>query len=511
MNIRTITLSAITILGLMFFNCSTSVNAGDSCCAASSTAIPVLDKNSDSPVKESAHAGHAHEHVEKGSARTAAAKPHDHKGESAHEKDEDEHGHKGHADSGEAADTHGHGHDHEHGHAQEARVDDPMPDANFGQKPCEHKIPTIDCDTCRYEIGVVKVGSEALPLLTFERLQTAAAAETIEVTGELAFDENRIRCITAPVSGRVASIGLRVGDAVREGQTLLVLQSPDPAQAALDLLKKRSELDLAAKKREREARLREKKIASEQEKQEAEAAWELARIECDNARRRLLLFGLSEKRVDQLSHRTSDPVIRGELTVTSPMNGRIFFRDVNIGDTISSDKELLKIADLTHLQGIAQAHEKHLAALLRVLRVRAVSAEVRVDAFPDQPFRATVMTPGPAVAVETRTLPLRLDVDNPEELLRPGLFFRARIALSEAQPQSTLSQAAVLTDEGRSFVFVRFRDGLFLKRLVQTGVAEGGRIGIIAGVHPDQEIVSNGAFLLKSDVLREKMGAGCAD
>jgi len=386
-----------------------------------------------------------------------------------------------------------------------------MPDSDFGLAPCEHRVPTIDCDTCRYEIGVVKVGSQALALLSFERLQTASAAESIEVNGELAFDENRVRCLTAPVSGRVASVSLRVGDAVREGQTLLVLQSPELAQAALDLLKKQSELDLAGKKRDREARLREKKIASEQEKQEAEAAWELAKIEFDNARRRLLIFGVSEKRVAALTRQTADPVFRGELAIPSPTSGRVIFRDVNIGDTVSSDKELLKVADLTHLQGIAQAHEKHVAMLLSTLRQRTVAAEVRADAFPGQLFKAAVVSPGPAITVETRTLPLRLDIENPEETLRPGLFFQARINLTDRQPQSTLSREAVLSDEGKSFVFVRFRDDLFLRRPVTTGRVDGSKVGIIDGVQPEQEVVSNGAFLLKSDVLREKMGAGCAD
>lgn len=503
MNIRTCILMTIAVVCLLLSTTSMRVIAGDACCPVSSAAKLVPAKVGEPAESRNAHTGHAHAQAAKTKTEPIAAEHHDHEGESASK--EDEHDHQGHAHSSQEKN------EHKHGHAEEARVGDPMPSDDFGQKPCEHKIPIIDCDTCRYEIGVVKVGSEALPLLTFERLQTASAADTIEVTGELGFDENRVRCITAPVAGRVASISLRVGDAVREGQTLLILQSPDLAQATLDLLKKRSELDLAAKKREREARLREKKIASEQEKQEAEAAWELARIEYDNARRKLLLFGLSEKRVDQLSHRANDPAVRGELTINSPMSGRIFFRDVNNGDTIGSDKELLKIADLTHLQGIAQAHEKYLAALLSVLRVRPLSAVVRVDAFPERRFPSTVMAPGPAVSVETRTLPLRLDVENPEELLRPGLFFRARIALSEVQSQSTLSRTAVLTDEGRSFVFVRFRDGLFLKRLVQTGKAEGSRIAVIAGIQPDQDIVSNGAFLLKSDVLREKMGAGCAD
>lgn len=479
--------------------------AGDACCPEPSSETGKLDSHAlAAPVKPDTHShdsakspetlGHDHDddHEPPALAEPTAQEPVPSDPHAGHNHDK---GHEGHG----------------HGNIHDAETDEGPPGPDFGLNPCEHKIPIIDCDECRYEIGVVKVGSGAISLLSFEHLHSDSSPDAIDLNGELAFDENRVRCITSPLPGRVTSLSLRVGDSVRDGQTLLTLQSSELAQSALEVLKKSSELDLATKKLEREKILRSKKIASEQEKQEAEAAWDLARIELDNARRRLLIFGIPERRLQSLEKKTTDPIFRGELSIQSPITGRVLLRDANVGDMISSDKELLKIVDLTHIQGIGQAHEKQLGPLFEALKKGPVKAEVSVDAFPGRRFDASVVSTALQVSVETRTLPLRLEVENHDETLRPGLFFKARIFLAEAHNLVTVARNAVLEDGGKHFAFIRLRDNYFLRRTVVPGPANGDRIAIVSGLQATDEIVSSGSFLLKSDVLREKMGAGCAD
>jgi len=106
----------------------------------------------------------------------------------------------------------------------------------------------------------------------------------------------------------------------------------------------------------------------------------------------------------------------------------------------------------------------------------------------------------------------RVVVPNPEGLLRPGMFARVDLLLPDGAGEAVaLPEEAVLEDEGRTFVFVRATPELFARRPVVPGRAAGGWLEIAGGLRGGETVVARGAFLLKSDVLRAKMGAGCAD
>jgi cobalt-zinc-cadmium efflux system membrane fusion protein len=95
--------------------------------------------------------------------------------------------------------------------------------------------------------------------------------------------------------------------------------------------------------------------------------------------------------------------------------------------------------------------------------------------------------------------------------LKPGMFVNVRLLLPGTQPSIIIPKVAVLSDEGRQFVFVHKQDDYWIRRPVTTGAGFNDQISILSGLSAGQKIIADGSFLLKSDVLREKMGAGCAD
>jgi cobalt-zinc-cadmium efflux system membrane fusion protein len=110
----------------------------------------------------------------------------------------------------------------------------------------------------------------------------------------------------------------------------------------------------------------------------------------------------------------------------------------------------------------------------------------------------------------TRTARARVVVPNAERLLRAGMFATVTILAGAADAGVALPEEAILEDEGRSFVFVRAEGPYFVRRPVTVGRTFAGWAEV-TGIAAGDEVVSKGAFLLKSDVLRSKMGAGCAD
>jgi cobalt-zinc-cadmium efflux system membrane fusion protein len=112
---------------------------------------------------------------------------------------------------------------------------------------------------------------------------------------------------------------------------------------------------------------------------------------------------------------------------------------------------------------------------------------------------------------QTRTVKARIRVENKEGLLKPGMFVNIQVLLPGGHNVIAVPQIAVLSDEGRSFVFIHKEGDYWLRRPVTPGDPFNEYVEIKEGLTAGQTIIADGSFLLKSDVLREKMGAGCAE
>ncbi len=379
------------------------------------------------------------------------------------------------------------------------------------EEPCEHGIPIIKCDKCRFEVGAVKLSSTTQTLVKFETIQDSPAPKVIDLVGELILDDNHKRVVTSRIGGRLASMTATVGTTVREGDVVAVVESSELAQAALDFLKRLSELDFAEKKLARAALLFEKKVGSEQEVQEAQSARDLAVLEVTNTRDRLRIFGLGEGEIGRIRKNRNDSSAQGRILLRAAMGGMVIQRDGITGEIIPGDRKLLTIANICHLIAIGQIHEKQVGEVLSTLAKGKIPVEVSVESFPLKTFAGELISVDSEMLEETRTLPVRVEIHNGNSLLRPGMFAKIRLFLETAQNQTLLPTSAVMEDEESRFVFKQIEPELFLRQPVVTGRKVGDKTIIQSGVAAGDVIVVEGAFLLKSDVLREKMGAGCAD
>lgn len=398
-----------------------------------------------------------------------------------------------------------------HGHGLDDDADTGKTLAEKMQEPCEHGIPIIGCGKCRFEVGAVELSSTTQALVKFETIQTSPAPKTIDLVGEMTLDENHKRMVTSRIGGRLASMSATVGTSVKEGDIVAVIESSELAQASLEYLKRMSELGFAEKKLARARLLFEKKVGSEQEVQEAQSARDLADLEAANARDRLKIFGLSDGDVARISKNRNDPMAQGKIQLRAPISGNVIQRDGIAGEIIAGDRKLLTIANLCHLLAIGQIHEKQVGEVVTTLAKGKIPVEVTVESFPLKTFAGELVAADSQMLEETRTLPVRVEIQNHDFLLRPGMFAKIRLFFETTQDQTLLPTTAIMDDEGSRFVFKQIEPNLFLRQPVVVGRKVGDKTIIQSGVAAGDVIVVDGAFLLKSDVLREKMGAGCAD
>ena len=408
------------------------------------------------------------------------------------------------APAAEPADSHDHG-----AEADEEPSDLDLPLAALAAAQCEHDKLTRTCAECRYEVGFVRVPSDLLEagLVRTVPVESRAIGANLLLTGEIRYDERRIAHITPVVEGVVREVHVGLMDRAKAGDPLFTMDSAALGDAQSAWLEARAVLRLEQRSLRRTQALREKRIASEREFLAARAAAEQAAIRVEAARDRLLRLGLLAADIEAIREGGA----RGRMVVRAPLDGRVLDLHLVAGEVVGPAKSVLLLGDLGRLWMWVDLYERDLQAVLRQVGAGGLDATVSVEAFPDRAFVGAVDIVGATMNEATRTVPMRIVLDNTDELLRPGMFGEARVAATEAPRSLTVPADAILTDAGRDFVFVRFDGEDFVRRPVLVVREEDGRVAVQAELEPGQEVVSTGAFLLKSDVLREKMGAGCAD
>ena len=403
----------------------------------------------------------------------------------------------------------------EHGHGRE-KSDLDRPVEEMWKEKCEHKILQYTCEECRYEVGAVKLGRELLGekgkpgLVVAGKADRRKVSESRAFTGEVKVSEEKTVHVASPVPGVIRKVFVDIGGRLREGAPLFTIDSQDISESYGDYLKKVAARDLAKTSAEREATLFAKKISAQVDVQEAQARLAAAEIEVANARGRLLRLGVPKAEIEAMNPGSPDSM-SGDLTVHAPRGGVVLERHVSVGERVEPGKELLLLSDLSEVWVWADLRENDVPAVFgKVNGGVKYDAEVRSPAG-GKPYRGTLDVLSGTMNEQTRTVKARVVVHNPDGHLRPGMFVNIRVFLPGGASVLAVPKVAVLSDEGRTFVFVHKEGDYWVRRPVTLGRRLGDMVEIRKGLSAGQTIITDGSFLLKSDVLRRKMGAGCAD
>ncbi len=242
----------------------------------------------------------------------------------------------------------------------------------------------------------------------------------------------------------------------------------------------------------------------------AENAAKLADAKLNAAEQRLHLFGMDEEAIKSVPQ-MKDNGRSAQLEVKAPRAGVVTALNVTEGKFVESSQSLYTIADTSNLWVWCDLYERDLGPLHeRLAKGDKPQASVKVTAFADF-FPGAVDLLDSAVNETTRTVKVRVQVKNEQGKLRPGMFAAVDIPLTEGKKVSLVPRHAVLSDEGQTFAFVHWKDDLWLRRDVNVGRPQGDMVEILSGLSVGDQVVAGGGFLFKSDILRAKMGAGCAD
>jgi Cu(I)/Ag(I) efflux system membrane fusion protein len=340
------------------------------------------------------------------------------------------------------------------------------------------------------EVPQVKPGAEPQSLRQISFDERARKLAQVEVTpvvyadstvhtrlvGKVEYDESSMGRIAAWVSGRIDRLDVGyTGAVVKKGQVMAQIYSPELLTAQAELIQASTSFETAQGSSNDLVRQSGKRIL-------------------ESSKQKLRLLGLSADQIQQVL-RAETPA--DHMNITAPMGGIVISKDVVEGAYVKTGTNLFTIADLRRLWVVLEAYEADLSRI-----TLGQDVEFSVEAFPGQEFHGVVAYIDPLVNKTSRTVGVRLNVDNSDGRLIPGMFVQAQVAEKVNTATQTLiipASAPLLTGK-RALVYVELKEGLYEGREVVLGPRIGDFYEVRFGLAEGEKVVSRGGFKIDSAI-----------
>jgi membrane fusion protein, heavy metal efflux system len=325
----------------------------------------------------------------------------------------------------------------------------------------------------------------------------------IEAFCETQYNLNTLAKITPLVGGVIRRVFKDVGQTATTGEPLVELHSAEVATAKSDYLSAVVEMDIRRQSFDGEKRLREQNITSEKELLEAQSAYRKSGLVVGNLRQRLINLGLES---DEIVRVEKDQDTSAQLIIRAPFDGTLIERKSVIGEAVEAGHALFTLADLSTRWLEISIPSDYTGQLQVGQPVEAVFPE-----FPQAKIVGNIIWVDTSIDADTRMIRARALVSQNAEKLAAGMFGKIYIAIGNERLSAIVPREAVQRHNGADFVFVQDAPDLFALRRVALGSALDGNVQVIAGLDSRDPVVTDGSFIVMSEFLKSRLGAGCVD
>ncbi len=330
-----------------------------------------------------------------------------------------------------------------------------------GKSPMGMDLVPVYADSVDTQPGVVKIDPTVIDNLGVRTAKVVRGqlARQIDSLAYLGYDEDSIKQINSRVDGWIEGLGVKAsGERVRKGDTLFQIYSPTLVAAQDEYL----------------ATL---KMNNESFK--------------EASRKRLMSLGANQQLINRIN---VSGISEQRMTVTAQQTGVVASLNIREGGYVTPNTTIMTIASLQKIWVQTEVFEKQANWVQSSQR-----AEVRIDALPGQVFPAHIDYVYPEIDPQTRTLKIRLRLDNNEALLRPNMYARATIFASESADVLYVPREAVIRGGDNDRIVLSMGNGRFRSQPIKTGIESGGVIEILGGLNEGDDVVTSGQFLIDSE------------
>jgi RND family efflux transporter MFP subunit len=347
-----------------------------------------------------------------------------------------------------------------------------------GGKPSAEKTEKAE------DSGVVHLDVESRKEagITIEEVRPVVLTEKLTVQGRVDFDQRRLAHLTSRVAGRVDQVFAFLGDRVRANQVLATVYSQEYLVAQSEFIQAEQRID---------------QLLARKDSTEELAA---ARSIYESARRKISVIGASD---DDINYLITNHAPKTMLEIRAPFDGTVVETNEILGHFVDVGSLLYHIADFSSVWIIVDVYEKDIHLL-----ATGMEAMVEVSAYPGVTFRGQLTRIFDVVDDKTRTIKARIEAENINHKLKPGMFASAILTTKRSSMVLALPAGSIQREGDKRYVFVVPNDSTFVKRTIEIGKETQEKIEILGGLKEGERVVINGAFTLKSEMLKESFGEG---
>lgn len=308
--------------------------------------------------------------------------------------------------------------------------------------------------------------------------------DVLEIPAKVQPDPAHVVRVYPPAGGRLVRVFVRPGDRVHHGQVIAILESSDVSQARADFIKARAESEKSERALARAKLLFEHQVLSEREYQEAQADHTSADSELQRASERLRVLGA---RPDLISN---------EVALTAPISGTVVDVGAASGELSKSTDNANPIATIADLQSVwivGDAFESEIGSIQA-----GSDVSVKLNAYPDIEWNGKVAAISDQVDPQSRTLKVRVILNNPEHKLKPEMFATIRVTRHGTQA-IVIPESALLREGGDTAVMVETSPDKYQRRLVTVKALPESRLAVLNGLEQGESVVVEGAALARGE------------
>jgi cobalt-zinc-cadmium efflux system membrane fusion protein len=385
----------------------------------------------------------------------------------------------------------------------------------------EHNRPEILCAECLVkakgaEAGPARVCRQPLSVVRFASakiakqigLKTALVTKErhshkLSANAETAYDGNRYAEISPRVAGFIREVKVDLGRAIHQGDVLAIIDSSEVSAVKAQYLSAQASAKLAQVAAGRTQSLAKTGAVAGKAELEMMTALNQAQASVMDAEQKLRNLGFGDTELD---HILTLKDTRNNLTVVSPIDGSLVFRHAVQGEAVSATTQLFTVADTSKIWLWIDVYDRDIAAL-------APGQTVNFSASgSDATHSGRVTWIGTEVNPTTRTTRIRAELENKGGRLRANQFGRAEIQIDAEHEAVMVPKLAVQRKDNADLVFLTDKEGTYRpQRITSRSVGRGDVVEVTWGLKPGQQVVTDGAFLLKTEVTKGAIGAGCCD
>lgn len=345
---------------------------------------------------------------------------------------------------------------------------------------------TVEISRVNTSPGTVSLSEDQLKNISLDTARLVAEEEDLSLTGKVSFDESKVGKVFPLVGGNVVKVTVSLGDYVRKGQLLAVIRSADISDLQSQLGVAQNNEEIAKKNLDIANELYKTNVNSETQLLAVKNEYSRAQSEVNRLKQSLSVYGANPGTTD------------GIYNIFSPIEGYVVEKNINEDMEIRSDNgmNIFTVSSLKTVWVLADVYESDLSKI-------SLNDEVDIStlSYEGKIFKGKISQVGNLLDPQTKTMKIRIVMDNTDGLLKPEMFAVVKVHIGHPSKSVSIPSASVLFDNNKYYVMVRKSKTGFEKREIIPGPVLGKNTFIKNGISAGEIVVTEGSLLTENNNL----------